>query len=596
METDHYSLMCYDGVERIFKCQHTQTLREDIEMQSEVDLDIDVVREGTEDLDILDDGCIESREAGESLNSDNIRKSVTFRKTPTEITAPAKYVDDEYGMESEPESSDREEYPTREEYINSEWLNKPISNWINYAYVNIPNMLDKVDNLKNVKYEPDLCNKFDFPYVLQVVKDVCCRNKLEKFKLSSLAQTYAKRIAIADGSKNCKFCGRILQSSSSSSLTKSLHASNEEYCCDQYHRLFRFAVNYSELLYKRYRQQQQQQRSYNKMKLTELKKYSLKNQFNESSTNIQEVESGLLKTVENNNNVDTEMADHKETSDSLTDTTGNVSLDNEESECTDKILYQLSNHKYIEQGWTTINHTQYNNDNNDLLMLTEESKSMHVNVDEVTKQSIEIQLDFTQHFYSNGEVFLLKYSDNTGVIFYPTGNPAILFLPNESNDLLFVIHDILHLNITNLKSNLKVNRKQKDITSSKVINNKSMLNNKKIQSTVGQLIGIFNTNIHGVVYDNKNNIKLQYNPDEGVHFKEPMNKYTKICKWKWSGEKHVHAPPFQSLLIKLNDMITLKLYQRNKIYLHFQTMKINCKLDLTSKQLKLQWIDTEQYK
>ncbi|KAH8855227.1 Glutamate-rich protein 6B [Schistosoma japonicum] len=316
METDHYSLMCYDGIQRIFKCQQTQTLTEDTEVHSEVDLDIDNVNvEATDNLEISNGEYIESREDNESLNSDNIRKSVAFRKTLTEFTAPAKYVDDEYGMESAPESSDEEKYPTREEYVNSEWLNKPISNWINYAYVNIPNMLDKVDNFKNVKYETDICNNFDFPYVLQVVKDVCCRNNLEKLKLSSLAQIYAKRIAIADGTKNCKFCGRILQSSS---LTKSFYVSNEEYCCDQYHRLFRLAVNYSELLYKRYRQQQQQ-RSYNKEKLTELKKHSLENQFNESSTNIQTLESELLSKLVNL---------------SLADTTGNISLDNEESECT----------------------------------------------------------------------------------------------------------------------------------------------------------------------------------------------------------------------------------------------------------------------
>ncbi|TNN15676.1 hypothetical protein EWB00_001081, partial [Schistosoma japonicum] len=343
--------------------------------------------EATDNLEISNGEYIESREDNESLNSDNIRKSVAFRKTLTEFTAPAKYVDDEYGMESAPESSDEEKYPTREEYVNSEWLNKPISNWINYAYVNIPNMLDKVDNFKNVKYETDICNNFDFPYVLQVVKDVCCRNNLEKLKLSSLAQIYAKRIAIADGTKNCKFCGRILQSSS---LTKSFYVSNEEYCCDQYHRLFRLAVNYSELLYKRYRQQQQ--RSYNKEKLTELKKHSLENQFNESSTNIQTLKSELLI--------------HSSSSSSLSSSKIQ----------SDKILYQLSNRKYIEQGWTTVNHTQHNDVNDDSLVQTEESKSMHVNVDEVTEQSIGIQLDFTQHLYSNGEVFLRKYSDNTGVI------------------------------------------------------------------------------------------------------------------------------------------------------------------------------------
>ncbi|CAI2723099.1 unnamed protein product [Schistosoma spindalis] len=581
METEHYSIMCYDGVERTFKCQSTQTLEEDMDIHFEVDSDIDAVTsEGTEDIDIMGDEYTESREENESPDFDNMRKSVSFRETPVELIAPAKYVDDEYGVESASDSaSDKEEYPTREEYTNHEWINKPISNWINYAYVNIPNSLDKVDNFKSVKNEQNVNNNFNFPYILQVVKDICCRNNQEQLKLSSLAQTYAKRIAIADGSKNCKFCGRILPST----LTKPFHLSNEGYCCDRYHRLFRLAVSYSEMLYKRFRQQR---RDHGRQKLNNLTEDASENQVSESGTKIAGSETELLNSIR-----------------SLADTTGNTNNDdNEETECTtDRIVYQLSNRKYIEQGWTAVNHVQHidNDSNNDDLLLVNEGKSMHINSGEVKNESIEIQLDFIQHTYSNGEVFLRKYNDNTGVIFYPTGNPAILFLPNnEPVGLLFIVHDLLHLNMTKVrKEDAKINHKQKS-TSFKVLNNNTSkmkkLINVDVQSTVGQLIGVFDSNIHGVVYDKENNIRLQYNHNEGVYFKQSLDRRTRI--WKWSGEKHVHAPPFQPLSIKLNDIITLKIYRLNKIHLHFQTMKIICKLDLTSKQLKLQWINTEQYK
>ncbi|CAH8297416.1 unnamed protein product [Schistosoma turkestanicum] len=102
-------------------------------------------------------------------------------------------------------------------------------------------------------------------------------------KLSSLAKTYAKRIAIADGNKNCKFCGRIL----SYCLTKSVYASNEPAyccCCDRYHRLFRLAVNYSEMLNKRYRQQRRNYNN-NRQKLIDVKNDELTSHLNESSTN-----------------------------------------------------------------------------------------------------------------------------------------------------------------------------------------------------------------------------------------------------------------------------------------------------------------------
>ncbi|VDP51227.1 unnamed protein product, partial [Schistosoma curassoni] len=285
---------------------------------------------------------------------------------------------------------------------------------------------------------------------------------------------------------------------------------------------------------------------------------------------------------------------------SLADTTGNTNNDdNEETEyTTDRIVYQLSNRKYIEQGWTAVNHVQHSDsdNNNDELLLVNEGKSMHINSDEVKHESNEIQLDFIQHTYSNGEVFLRKYNDNTGVIFYPTGNPAILFLPSEMNTnnnepvgLLFIVHDLLHLNMTKVrKEDTKINHKQKS-NSFKVLNNNTSKMNKLInvdvQSTVGQLIGVFDSNIHGVVYDKENNIRLQYNHNEGVYFKQLLDRYTRI--WKWSGEKHVHAPPFQPMSIKLNDIITLKIYRFNKIHLHFQTMKINCKLDLTMSPITL---------
>lgn len=39
METEYYSILCYDGVERTFKCQSTQTREEDMYIPFEVDSD-----------------------------------------------------------------------------------------------------------------------------------------------------------------------------------------------------------------------------------------------------------------------------------------------------------------------------------------------------------------------------------------------------------------------------------------------------------------------------------------------------------------------------------------------------------------------------
>ncbi|VDQ02259.1 unnamed protein product [Trichobilharzia regenti] len=126
---------------------------------------------------------------------------------------------------------------------------------------------------------------------------------------------------------------------------------------------------------------------------------------------------------------------------------------------------------------------------------------------------------------------------------YPTGNPAILFLPlglNNNNNtatatnnttnkrgssssnscgVLFVVHDQLRIDMVNLKEKTNPTVKQKRNTSNNnnsnnnnnktdVSNNNSKIkksSNLRIQSTVGQLIGVFDTSIHGVVYDRNNN-------------------------------------------------------------------------------------------
>nr|CAH8833691.1 unnamed protein product [Trichobilharzia regenti] len=538
-------------------------------------------------------------------------------------------------------------------------MGKPVSDWIDYAYVNIPIILGKCDNLTQEKYAQDsmnveLYNSFDFPYILQVVKDVYCRNTLEKLKLSSLAKTYTKRIAIADGKKTCRYCGKSLPASSSSSFT-----STKDHCCDQYHRLFRLAVNYAELLHKHYRQQRYKKYRSHRQKLISSKDDSPTGQFDESIENVDvsvsestdrpasrlstDSKGEVLENIDRSDkSTPDEKREGKDSSNLVTDTIENASKEGEESESSrDTIIYQLSNRKYIEQGWTVSHTNKYNthdnddDDDNGDLTGNQQGESIQLNgyspeLQEVTSTNLSsLNLDYIQQEYSNGEVFIRKYNDGSGVIFYPTGNPAILFLPlglNNNNNtatatnnttnkrgssssnscgVLFVVHDQLRIDMVNLKEKTNPTVKQKRNTSNNnnsnnnnnktdVSNNNSKIkksSNLRIQSTVGQLIGVFDTSIHGVVYDrNNNNIRLEYNPTDGVYFCENG----KLRKWQWSGEVHTHAPPFQPLILKLNKCITLKIYQSNKIYLHFNVMKIDCRLDLTSEELKLRWINMKQ--
>ncbi|CAH8444742.1 unnamed protein product [Heterobilharzia americana] len=597
---------------------------------SEAESDIARLSEASEDKDVLDNEPIEEDKEEESSDLDIKRKSVSFQKNRLNLS-----------LQINIWKMNKEDYITREEYTSREWMGKPVSDWIDYAYVNIPNIPEKYDNLAKLKCEQDSlnqksCNKFDFPYMLQVVKDVYCRNNLEKLKFSSLAKTYAKRIAVADGSKNCKFCGGVLSSSSVDSSYLS-----GKHCCDKYHRLFRLAVSYAEMLYKHYHQQRR--KYYDKQKSSNLKENLFKDQLMQSelSAALSTTESldktvsrlslstkGLDETVSSVDQIKDEMTGQQKDSNLQGETIENsTKVDAEVESASDTIIYQLSNCKYIEEGWTISHADDFNNDVN-LVTIDQARKSLQLDYDAlIVKRHLPtdlsaFQLDFIQQEYSNGEVFLRKYNDDTGVIFYSTGNPAILFLPqtvntNSSNDndsrslgLLFIVHDQLDVDMTRFTEKERNDKHKRDTSRVvlKINNNKNKKKNSSgktkksgtldVQSTVGKLIGVFDTNIHGVVYDRNNNIRLEYNPDGGTYFGETLtsDKYAKIRKWRWSGETHVHAPPFQPLIMKLNNFITLKVHQLNKIYLHFHSMKSVCKVDLSCKQLKIRCINIEQHK
>ncbi|VDQ01311.1 unnamed protein product [Trichobilharzia regenti] len=84
----------------------------------------------------------------------------------------------------------------------------------------------------------------------------------------------------------------------------------------------------------------------------------------------------------------------------------------------DTIIYQLSNRKYIEQGWTVSHTNKYNthdnddDDDNGDLTGNQQGESIQLNgyspeLQEVTSTNLSsLNLDYIQQEYSNGEVFI----------------------------------------------------------------------------------------------------------------------------------------------------------------------------------------------
>ncbi|KAF6774882.1 hypothetical protein AHF37_06324 [Paragonimus kellicotti] len=105
----------------------------------------------------------------------------------------------------------------------------------------------------------------------------------------------------------------------------------------------------------------------------------------------------------------------------------------------------------------------------------------------------------------------------------------------------------------------------------------------------GRLLAILNTEGHGTVYGTNGQIQIQYNAEGGVQFASPPsgkdNEWQQLSQvrrqWHWSGKPHMHAPPFQSIMVKINRYVTLRIVDKKNIHLHFQCEKRRCRIDVS---------------
>ncbi|CAH8567016.1 unnamed protein product [Dicrocoelium dendriticum] len=182
--------------------------------------------------------------------------------------------------------------------------------------------------------------------------------------------------------------------------------------------------------------------------------------------------------------------------------------------------------------------------------------------------------------YSDGSLFITSFTDKSGTVFYPNGAPAMVLLPAGEGDartsgLLCLVHEVVHR--TGKKSDKRKDADRENVKNAEKIN----------KMTAGRMLAVLSTLGYGTIYDSDGRIRFQYNSTGGMQFAEKaVGQACNVTKrrWNWSGDPHMHAPPFQSVTIRINRNIHFVATRKERIYLHFQHGDRRCRIDVSMSQ------------
>nr|XP_042698633.1 glutamate-rich protein 6B isoform X1 [Chrysemys picta bellii] len=142
--------------------------------------------------------------------------------------------------------------------------------------------------------------------------------------------------------------------------------------------------------------------------------------------------------------------------------------------------------------------------------------------------------DPVRRYYPDGQKFFLLFPDGTGQVFYPSGNIAILIVYVKEVQFIYVILE---------------------------------------DHTYSGIRAFFTNRGYATCYHRNGLIWLNLDRLTGSYFDK---KGRRQKHWSWQDfSHHVHAPPFQSICMKLNIYIRIKIVAQEQIYLSF-TKQQNC--------------------
>uniref|UniRef100_UPI00398ED04D glutamate-rich protein 6 n=1 Tax=Pristiophorus japonicus TaxID=55135 RepID=UPI00398ED04D len=198
------------------------------------------------------------------------------------------------------------------------------------------------------------------------------------------------------------------------------------------------------------------------------------------------------------------------------------------------ISYKLSSEYCSKQGWTLRPRIAVHSAYEDLSLYVPSAQSY---------KELKRRLEIVEKYYPNGQKFLTRFPDGTGNVFYPSGNIAIVISAFHQTQLVYIILQDMAWN--------------------------------------AKFLGIFRSNGQGTCYLPNGLIWINVTPLCGSYFTEQG--LTKK-QWQWRDYyHHVHAPPYQSISLKLNSYINIRVISRDQIYTTFETKKRNVRFNMGAK-------------
>ncbi|XP_045724517.2 glutamate-rich protein 6B [Mirounga angustirostris] len=182
--------------------------------------------------------------------------------------------------------------------------------------------------------------------------------------------------------------------------------------------------------------------------------------------------------------------------------------------------------------------------------VTEVKKTRHV---VRHKKKLEIDTDWVQSktevhhhdvkltLYPSETVFQILFPDGSGQIHYPSGNLAMLILSTKQREFTYIILE---------------------------------------DSEERCVQALINNSGHATFYDENREIWLSLSQNLGYYF--PKGKHQKAWNW-WDLSLHVHAPPFQSISLKINRYIKVQIRSQDKIAFCFSHQKKHICLNVGTK-------------
>ncbi|XP_055281969.1 glutamate-rich protein 6B [Moschus berezovskii] len=169
------------------------------------------------------------------------------------------------------------------------------------------------------------------------------------------------------------------------------------------------------------------------------------------------------------------------------------------------------------------------------------TKTLELDTDWINSKTKVLQGDGKIILYPDETIFQILFPDGSGQIYYPSGHPAMLILSIKEGKFTYIILE---------------------------------------DSAKTCIRALINNSGHATFHDENGDIWLSLSQNLGYYFAK--DEYQKAWNW-WDLSLHVHAPPIQSISLKINRYVEVQIRSQDKIIFHFTHHEKHVCLNLGTK-------------